>query len=62
MYGLLEAAWKARQQLLHLGGTDPADPPASGLPPDRGTAAGFPRHLDGAAVTVESTPEAPPPD
>ncbi len=61
-YGMLAAAWKARQQALHLTGTDPGNPPDPTVEIDPGTVGGFPRYPDGTPVTVESTAEPPPSD
>ncbi len=49
-YGLLKAAWVARQSLLWMGGDDPSQPPDMARHPDPGTPAGFPRYPNGSPV------------
>jgi murein DD-endopeptidase MepM/ murein hydrolase activator NlpD len=52
-FGLLKAAWQARQDQLDLGGTDPVHPPDPASHPDPGTPGGFPRFPDGRPVYAD---------
>jgi murein DD-endopeptidase MepM/ murein hydrolase activator NlpD len=60
-FGLLKAAWVARQAALWIGGDDPSNPPDPVSHPDPGTPAGFPRDAEGQPVPAAPGQVAPPP-